>query len=83
MKSYTRNWFNLLAIGVTGAISCTAFVLPANAATNNVNVVGYSIVGPAYKALEAAFQATPAGQGVTFTNSFGASDTETSNVANE
>ncbi len=82
MKSHSRNWFNLLAIGVTGAISCMAFVLPASATTTNVNVVGYSIVGPAFKALEAAFQAAPAGQGVTFTNSFGASDTETSNVAN-
>lgn len=48
----------------------------------NVNVVGYSVVGPAYKALEAAFQATPAGRNVTFTNSFGASDTETENVIN-
>ncbi len=48
----------------------------------NVNVVGYSVVGPAYKALEAAFQATPAGRNVTFTNSFGASDTETQNVIN-
>jgi sulfate transport system substrate-binding protein len=47
-----------------------------------VNVVGYSVVGPALKAEEAAFQATPAGQNVTFTNSIGASDTETTNISN-
>ena len=82
MKSYSRKWLKLLAIGATGTISCMSFVLPASAATTNVNVVGYSVVGPAYKALEAAFQATPAGQNVTFTNSFGASDTETNNVVN-
>jgi len=57
-------------------------VATAGANTVNVNVVGYSVVGPAYKALEAAFQATPGGVGVTFTNSFGASDTQTTNVAN-
>lgn len=51
-------------------------------APTTVNVVGYSIVGPAYKALEAAFQATPAGRNVSFTNSFGASDTETNAVVN-
>jgi len=55
--------------------------LAGAATTTNVNVVGYSVVGPAYKALEAAFEATPAGQNVTFTNTFGSSDTETNNVA--
>ena len=51
-------------------------------APTNVNVVGYSIVGPAFKALEAAFQATPSGKNVSFTNSFGASDTVTTSVVN-
>jgi len=51
-------------------------------APTTVNVVGYSVVGPAFKALETAFQATPVGHNVAFTNSFGASDTETSNVIN-
>ena len=62
----------------TPAASTTTTTLPPT----NVNVIGYSVVGPAYKALEAAFQATPAGSNVTFTNSFGASDTETENVIN-
>ena len=67
------------AAGVVGAI-CPEL---AGASTPvSVNVVGYSVVGPAYKALEAAFQATPTGQNVVFTNSFGASDTQTTNIAN-
>ena len=49
--------------------------------SKNVTVVGYSVVGPAFRSLETAFAATPAGAGVTFTNSFGASDTQTQNVA--
>lgn len=48
--------------------------------TSTVNVVGYSTVSAAYTALETAFQATPAGQGVTFTNSFGASGTQAQDV---
>jgi sulfate/thiosulfate-binding protein len=52
---------------------------PASAATT-VNVVGYSVVSTAFSALEKAFQATPAGQGVTFTNSFGASTTQAEDV---
>jgi sulfate transport system substrate-binding protein len=45
-----------------------------------VNVVGYSIVSKAYTALETAFSHTAAGQGVTFTNSFGASTTQAQDV---
>lgn len=50
--------------------------------TSTVNVVGYSVVGPAFRAAEAAFKLTTAGRNVTFTNSFGASDTVTQAVAN-
>ncbi|HEV2426761.1 MAG TPA: extracellular solute-binding protein, partial [Acidimicrobiales bacterium] len=52
------------------------------AVPSTVNVVGYSVVGPAFKALEADFQATPTGRNVTFANAFGASDTETQDVIN-
>jgi sulfate/thiosulfate transport system substrate-binding protein len=45
-----------------------------------VNVVGYSIVSKAYTALETAFSHTAAGQGVVFTNSFGASTTQAEDV---
>lgn len=77
----------LTMLGLVPAEASTTTTTVAAAPTTtiapvNVNVVGYSVVGPAYKALEAAFQATPAGRNVTFTNSFGASDTETSNVVN-
>ena len=73
-----------VALGAAAVLALGTMVLaPAGASTTtNVNVVGYSVVGPVTKALESAFQATPAGQGVTFTNSFGASDTETNNVVN-
>jgi sulfate transport system substrate-binding protein len=50
------------------------------ATPKTVNVVGYSIVANAYTALESAFSHTTAGQGVTFTNSFGASTTQAQDV---
>src|SRR5271167_4507306 len=50
------------------------------ATPDTVNVVGYSIVSNAYTALEKAFSHTAAGQGVTFTNSFGASTTQAQDV---
>ena len=50
------------------------------ATPKTVNVVGYSIVANAYTALENAFSHTAAGQGVTFTNSFGASTTQAQDV---
>ena len=50
------------------------------ATPQTVNVVGYSIVSKAYTALETAFSHTAAGQGVTFTNSFGASTTQAQDV---
>jgi sulfate/thiosulfate transport system substrate-binding protein len=80
MRNRTRQMLVLIAAAATALPLTGVIVSPASATTYNVNVVGYSVVGPAYHALEAAFQATPAGQNVTFTNSFGASDTETSNV---
>ena len=67
----------LLALPLVG-VSANA----ASASGGTVRVVGYSIVRSAYTALETAFTATPAGAGVTFTNSFGASGTQATNVAN-
>jgi sulfate transport system substrate-binding protein len=46
----------------------------------NVNVVGYSVVSSAFTALEKGFQATHDGNGITFTNSFGASTTQAEDV---
>jgi sulfate transport system substrate-binding protein len=82
MIRFPSRWLKgALALGA--ALSGTlAAVSPAGAGSSSVAVVGYSVVGPAFTALEAAFQATPSGQDVTFTNSFGASDTQATNVAN-
>jgi sulfate/thiosulfate transport system substrate-binding protein len=81
MHSRSPQWFRWAVIGTVGVIPLSLLSLePAQAATSNVNVVGYSVVGPAYKTLETDFQATAAGSGITFTNSFGASDTETNDV---
>jgi sulfate transport system substrate-binding protein len=83
MKYYPRKLPQMLALGAVGVTMVASFALPASgASTTNVNVVGYSVVGPALKAEETAFQATTAGQNVTFTNSIGASDTETTNIVN-
>jgi len=81
--SFTRPLARRSAVAMLAASLAAAWLpTPAQAATDTVNVVGYSIVKQAYAALEAGFLATPAGAGVKFTNSFGASDTQTSNVAN-
>ncbi len=83
MKVRHPRWSRLAVAALATSVPLSTMALSsAGASTVNVSVVGYSVVGPAYKALEAAFQATPAGQNVTFTNSFGASDTQTTNVAN-
>jgi sulfate transport system substrate-binding protein len=66
----------LLPIGLL----VTATAPASSAASSSVSIVGYSIVSSAFTALEKGFQATPAGQGVTFTNSFGASTLQAEDV---
>ena len=72
---------NVLTALVALAVPCSlmASATPASA-SSSVNVVGYSIVANAYSALEKAFNQTAAGQGVSFTNSFGASTTQAEDV---
>ena len=72
----------LSAVALGSGVSAVVPTFAGASSPVTVNVVGYSVVGPAFKVLEAAFQATSAGQSVSFTNSFGASDTQTSNVIN-
>jgi sulfate transport system substrate-binding protein len=69
-------------VGVAAALLPLSLLATASSAstTTTVNVVGYSIVSNAYSALEKAFQQTAQGQGVTFTNSFGASTSQAQNV---
>jgi sulfate/thiosulfate transport system substrate-binding protein len=68
------------ALVASGIVGGTGVAAAAPRVTDTVNVVGYSIVATAYTALEAAFQATPAGKKVVFNNSFGASTTQADNV---
>jgi ABC-type sulfate transport system substrate-binding protein len=54
---------------------------PAGAATGgSISLVAYSTPKPAYAALITAFQATKAGAGVTFSQSFGASGSQSTSV---
>ena len=70
-----------LATIAVSLLPLTLLATTSSASTpSSVNVVGYSIVANAYSALETAFQHTLAGEGVTFTNSFGASTTQAEDV---
>jgi sulfate/thiosulfate transport system substrate-binding protein len=73
------------AIGMSGCSSSTASG-PGGGASGGggkkVAIVAYSVPKPAYDALEKAFQQTPAGAGVTFSASYGASGTQSKAVAN-
>lgn len=53
----------------------------AGGTKQTVNIVGYSVPKPAFDALTAAFQKTPAGKNVTFHAAYGASGTESKAVA--
>jgi sulfate transport system substrate-binding protein len=78
MKEVTLKRIAGIAVAL---LPITLLATNSEAATpRTVNVVGYSIVSNAYTALETAFSNTAAGQGVTFTNSFGASTTQAEDV---
>jgi len=77
-----------VAICVAGCSSSksktTASSADTSAGTNagqSVSLVEYSVPKPAYDALTAAFQKTPAGKGVDFKASYGASGTQSKNVS--
>ena len=70
-----------VALPLVAALGTFGIVTVSGATGDTVAVVGYSTISTAYTALETAFEATPAGQGVTFTNSFGASGTQAQDVA--
>jgi sulfate transport system substrate-binding protein len=77
-KSTTKRVF--AAVAALLPLSLLALTSPSSAASTTVNVVGYSVVSGAFTSLENAFENTAAGQGVTFTNSFGASTTQAEDV---
>ncbi|MGA9858070.1 MAG: sulfate ABC transporter substrate-binding protein [Solirubrobacteraceae bacterium] len=59
----------------TGSVS-NAAASASGAARTQLNLVGYSTPKKAYDALTSAFAATPAGKGVAFSQSFGASGSQ-------
>jgi sulfate transport system substrate-binding protein len=59
-----------------------AATAPTSGSGGSVNLVAYSVPKPAYDKLTKDFQATPAGAGVSFHSSFGASGTQAKNVLN-
>lgn len=64
----------------SGVASADASTHSSTGAT--VSVVGFSVLQPAYDALEKAFRGTSAGRGVGFSQSFGASGSQSEAVAN-
>jgi sulfate/thiosulfate-binding protein len=74
----------LLAIGLGLAAVCAIATSAAQARPADVklSLVGYSTPAAAYSALIPAFQKTPAGAGVTFKQSFGASGPQAAAVHN-
>ncbi|BBH17669.1 sulfate ABC transporter substrate-binding protein [Nocardioides baekrokdamisoli] len=68
------------AVAFAGVVSLTA--CGSSSSANSINLVGYSVPKPAYDALATAFQATPAGKGVSFNASYGPSGSQAKAVAN-
>jgi sulfate transport system substrate-binding protein len=76
-----------LAGGVLAALTGAAIGLAGCSssggagAADKVAIVGFSVLKPGYDAVEKAFQATPAGKGVSFSASYGASGSQSKAVA--
>jgi sulfate/thiosulfate transport system substrate-binding protein len=69
-------------VGVAVAAATLALAAPAGAQGSSLSLVAYSTPKPAYSALIQGFEATKAGKGVTFTQSYGPSGTEATAVVN-
>jgi sulfate transport system substrate-binding protein len=74
----------LLALGVLGVVALSACGSSSSASSSGgagtVDLVAYSTPKPAYDQLIRAFNATPAGKGVGFTSSYGASGDQARSV---
>jgi sulfate/thiosulfate transport system substrate-binding protein len=70
----------LAALGAAVAATSLTFAAPAGATGADLTLVAYSTPKPAYAKLIAAFQQTPAGRGVTFSQSYGPSGTQATSV---
>jgi sulfate transport system substrate-binding protein len=71
----------VVAAGTAAATLATACSSSGAANASTVRIVGYSTPEPAYAALEAAFQKTAAGKGISFSQSFDSSGTQSKLVA--
>src|SRR5579862_6205708 len=72
----------VLVLGALGALvaSTAATAAPRRSSDTTLSLVAYSIPTSVYPKLIAAYQATPAGQGVKFTTSFAASEAQSKAV---
>src|SRR5712672_2572334 len=82
--SHRRFAGRLLAVSLGLAALLVAAVSAAEArpSSGNLSLVAYSTPAGAYSKIIPAFQATPAGSGVTFKQSYGASGTQAAAVHN-
>src|SRR6476646_898206 len=75
-----RSVLPLLLLAALTAVSL-ASAAPTRSAGTNLTIVGYSIPTAVFPKLTAAYQATPAGNGVNFASSFAASEVQSRAVA--
>lgn len=83
-KRLGRRRVTVGGLALLGAAASTALVptLAGATASGSVSLVAYSTPKPAYAALIKAFNATSAGQHITFSQSFGASGSQATAVVN-
>jgi sulfate transport system substrate-binding protein len=70
----------LAAVGVLALTGCSSSSGSTSTGADTINVVGYSVLQQANKGVEAAFEKTDAGKGVTFKESYGASGDQARSV---
>src|SRR6266576_1422194 len=75
-----RSVLPLLVLAALTAVSL-ASAAPTRSGDTNLTIVGYSIPTSVFPKLTAAYQATPAGDGVKFASSFAASEVQSKAVA--
>jgi sulfate transport system substrate-binding protein len=84
-RSARRRALAVVAVGAAVAVGVTACSSSGGSGGGGgggkVAIVGFSVLKPGYDAVEKAFQATPAGKGVTFSASYGASGSQSTAVS--
>src|SRR5256714_12680919 len=75
-----RSVLSLLLLAALTAVSL-ASAAPTRSGDTNLTIVGYSIPTSVFPKLTAAYQSTPAGNGVKFASSFAASEVQSKAVA--